>query len=872
MKRTNIPTSKKLLFALLFSGTVAFAQNPQQVQKITENYNKTELQELSLQLTAAAKAEKAEAVAYAKAHNLPVSEITKDGAFVEVQKLLPDGTLLYYSTTNKDAARSTRTNHINTGGSLGLNLNGENMSAHVWDGGHPRVTHMEYKDANGNERVHVRDAEPGAHTLNFHAAHVVGTVGAAGFNGQAKGMAPEATVNAYDWNSDAGEASAATLEGMLVSNHSYGLRLSSVPDWMFGAYTGTSRQWDNIAYYAPYYLTVTSAGNDGRSTSANGSPLAPGYDILSAMATAKNTLVVANANDANVDNNGNLISVSLDGTSSPGPTDDFRIKPDITGNGVGVFSTLETSNASYGSLSGTSMSSPNVTGSLLLLQQHYEDLNGRFMRAATLKGLALHTADDAGPNGPDAKWGWGLLNAKRAAETITENGVGTLIEELVLVDGQTITFEVTADGINDLIASISWTDLPGEAVYNITNSDIPVLVNDLDIRVTKNNDTFYPWRLTSPTTNSKDGDNKVDPFERVDVANASGTYTITISHKGTLETGGQPFSLILTGVQIECSGADVPENLAVTQTTDDSALISWDPIIGNTYDLRYRRYIDTNWTEVTNISGASYTLTDLEFDMQYEVQVRSHCSGSASAYSSTTTFDIGCVFDIVTEVEAITRVIFGGIDNSSSATSTEVMEDFTDIVGEVHKRATYDIAVEGNTNGAKTDYITVWIDWNHDGDYTDEGEMFEIGSIQNSTGTDGQQATASIEIPRSARLGEATMRVIKTSGASPVDPCLMYDRGQAEEYTLLVSNLVGIDDQKFNDFTYYPNPTEDKVYIDSKTNVSQISVFNILGQQVINSTEKGIKEVDMSALTQGTYMFKVIFEDGSIENFKILKN
>lgn len=32
------------------------------------------------------------------------------------------------------------------------------------------------------------------------------------------------------------------------------------------------------------------------------------------------------------------------------------------------------------------------------------------MKAATLKGLACHTADDAGTVGPDH--GWGLLNAK----------------------------------------------------------------------------------------------------------------------------------------------------------------------------------------------------------------------------------------------------------------------------------------------------------------------------------------------------------------------------------------------------------------------------------------------------------------------------
>ena len=61
-------------------------------------------------------------------------------------------------------------------------------------------------------------------------------------------------------------------------------------------------------------------------------------------------------------------------------------------------STYDSSDDDYGIISGTSMASPNVAGSLLLLQQYYHQMNGVFMRASTLKGLAfLHTADDVGP-------------------------------------------------------------------------------------------------------------------------------------------------------------------------------------------------------------------------------------------------------------------------------------------------------------------------------------------------------------------------------------------------------------------------------------------------------------------------------------------
>ncbi len=72
---------------------------------------------------------------------------------------MPDGTLIYYQTHNVDAAKSIRTNHLNTGGSLGYKLDGQNMIAYVWDAGHPRVTHQEYHGFGGNSRVSIEDGD-----------------------------------------------------------------------------------------------------------------------------------------------------------------------------------------------------------------------------------------------------------------------------------------------------------------------------------------------------------------------------------------------------------------------------------------------------------------------------------------------------------------------------------------------------------------------------------------------------------------------------------------------------------------------------------------------------------------------------------------
>ncbi|MGB4773899.1 MAG: S8 family serine peptidase [Daejeonella sp.] len=548
---------KKILFILSLVLALMIqtnAQTKEEILKIQEASNMQELQLLSIKYKQMDEERNARVNLVAQQNNWPIFKYNPNSSFDQLMDVSEDGKPIYYTISNVTAAKSTRTNHLNAGGSLGLNLNGQNITTHVWDAGPVRTSHQEF-----GGRVAIGDGVTVLNNNSYHSTHVTGTIAAAGVVAAAKGMAPQANVKTYEWNNDLSEATTAAANGMLVSNHSYGYLSNEVPDWWFGAYIGVSRDWDKLMFNAPYYLMVKSAGNDGNNNTANALPLNgnPNFDKLTGRNTSKNNLLVANAQDAIIAANGALISVNISTSSSQGPTDDLRIKPDITGNGTGVYSTFDTNDTQYANLSGTSMSSPNVTGTLALLQQHYNSLNGNFMRAATLKGLVLHTADDAGTPGPDVVFGWGLLNAKKAAETISENGTKTIIQELTLSAREIYILNVNADGINALMASISWTDPAGAININGTpNLTTPVLVNDLDIRITKNGTTSFPYKLTSITT-SGTGDNIVDPYERADVAGASGSYLVTVSHKGTLTNNAQNFSLIVTGISIAPCPSDV---------------------------------------------------------------------------------------------------------------------------------------------------------------------------------------------------------------------------------------------------------------------------------------------------------------------------
>lgn len=548
-----------------------------------------------------------------------------------------DGKPIYTTTDNLNAAKATGTNHLQVGGSLGLDLDGAGITVRVWDGGPVQVSHVEFQDeASALSRVTNIEAinTDGGNQIDQHGTHVTGTISAKGVNPSAKGMAGGVTVKTFNFLNDTPEMVVETADlvnSMILSNHSYGVPINQsggeqLDAWLIGAYTSGAREIDDILRTNPKYLVVTSAGNGGTDSYVGG--LVDGFDKLTIDKNAKNNLVIANASPSINPFTQNVTFV-INSSSSQGPTDDLRIKPDIAGDGTGLLSTSP--GDGYATLTGTSMSSPNVTGSLALLQQYYNQIHGVYMNSSTLKGLVCHTAtDDTSITGPDPVFGWGLLNAKRSAEVITEDSNGaSVLDELTLNNGNTYTLELGATAGDKLSATISWTDVPGVTTVNGTlNDPTPRLVNDLDIRITKDGVTYFPWKLEFSGfnfTNSK-GDNIVDNIERIDIeAPETGVYTVEVSHKGTLQGAGpfdpqsQDFALIITGNNLTLSVEenDLVRKLAVYPNPSNgeftvafqSNLNSLDNKVNiNVYDLQGRMVYNNGFINTSSSFKETITL------------------------------------------------------------------------------------------------------------------------------------------------------------------------------------------------------------------------------------------------------------------------
>ena len=490
----------------------------------------------------------------------------------ELLRVSPKGEPIYYSTDNVSAANSTQTQYLHDSGGLGIQVEGQNMIIGIWDAGVAHGGHQEFIDENGNSVVTAESSYLSSN--DDHATHVLGTMISRGVQSNAKGMAPKASAVSYDWSDDLSEVNLEASNGLLISNHSYGTPIfingsTNVPPSGIGTYNSEAKAWDGIHYAYPYYLQVASAGNDGSEENIN--PTQNGFDQIIGEKVSKNNLVVANANDVTYYANG-FVYTTINQSSSKGPSDDGRIKPDITGNGTSVYSTDSDPNDPsktnlYRSATGTSMASPNIAGSLLLLQQYYNELNSKYMRSATLKALACHTATDKGNPGPDPIFGWGVLNTKKAAELIATDKSKASISEMTINNGENLQYDfaIPADA-PEFAVTVCWTD-PSGPIISSTNSQTSVLVNDIDITITKGQDTYYPYRLNYNSVDklwswaSNDGDNSVDNVEQIRITNpVAGSYSVNISHKGNLTNDKQDFSIVVSGHQ-SSSALSLDENV-----------------------------------------------------------------------------------------------------------------------------------------------------------------------------------------------------------------------------------------------------------------------------------------------------------------------
>lgn len=275
----------------------------------------------------------------------------------------------YVFTSNVAAAISTGANLVRWNAdfdpALGGTVDGSGLYVNVNDY-EKIVEHTEFLLPSGGSRIMVAET-PWYEANGDHMTHVAGTVGAWGYDSTLLGMAPRVWLRALIQQTETHVSTyAMSYPGELhnVTNPRTGeMQMKSVmgttslgSDEHNLRYTNVSSAFDARLRDHPYYIHFYAAGNNGS-----------GFGTLSNdRQISKNTLTIGAVADVTRDAEGNYVSGGgIAGFSSRGPTYDGRIKPDFTANGVGLRSTSGATGSS--NKSGTSMATPNASGSTVLL-------------------------------------------------------------------------------------------------------------------------------------------------------------------------------------------------------------------------------------------------------------------------------------------------------------------------------------------------------------------------------------------------------------------------------------------------------------------------------------------------------------------------
>ena len=488
-------------------------------------------------------------------------------------------------------------------------LDGDGVQVLVYDAGMVEATHEDFGD-----RVIFTDEG----STHYHATHVAGTIAGDGSRSEAsggtpfqwRGMATAAEIVSYEFcctyggggwlYTDPGDIEekyneAINVHGADLANNSIGTNTAPNGydcDWE-GDYGATAILIDSIvrgSLGTPFRI-VWSAGNE-RGSGRCGTT----YHTTAPPANAKNHICVGAANSTDD---------SMTDFSSWGPTDDGRLKPDVSGPGCqeggdgGTTSTYPGNG--YSALCGTSMSGPAVAGTVALLVQ---DWRTQFETEidplpSTVKALLVHDAEDHGNTGPDYQYGYGIVQAKGSIDRLRS---ASLVEDEI-DQGETNTYYlIVQDGDSSLRASLVWDDVPGTA-----NAD-PVLVNDLDLVVTDPEGTrHYPWTLDPANPDNpavRTAEDHKNNIEQVYVdAPLEGLWTISVAGTAVPE-GPQTHSVVFTPTYTGVSSFGV--------VSFDAALYACEATVGvlvSDLDLLGMGQVDVS---ITTSVGDAETLTLFE--------------------------------------------------------------------------------------------------------------------------------------------------------------------------------------------------------------------------------------------------------------------
>jgi hypothetical protein len=312
--------------------------------------------------------------------------------------------------------------------------------------------------------------------------------------------------------------------------------------------------------------------------------------------------------------------------------------------------------------------------------------------------------------------------------------------------------------------------------------------------------------------------------------------------------GSQPAAAILAAVNggtclsTDCINTCINSisSISINDVGTNSATITWlDSGTFTAWNVRVYPFGATPGAWV-NVPSASYPAIGLNPNSYYVVEISPSCTSGLEIGGRQLIF--------VTAGDFCNGVVFADT-GGSSGNYTNMETVVRTIIPNVPNNA---IVLSFSVFSLELDYDYLYV---YDGNST-AAPLFNFGG---STGVDTPGPYTS-----SAADGSLTVKFYSDQG--------VVDEGFVATISctpnLSVNNTNG-----YIDFSYYPNPTNGKVAITSKTLISEVTVYNVTGQLLYESKINNLNtNVDLASFATGTYFFKLKFDGDKEVNFKVIRN
>lgn len=295
----------------------------------------------------------------------------------------------------------------------------------------------------------------------------------------------------------------------------------------------------------------------------------------------------------------------------------------------------------------------------------------------------------------------------------------------------------------------------------------------------------------------------------------NGAYVTLMAQRltGVSYNSGNIDNLVLK--VIPCS---VPESLAVNNVTTTSAAVSWTPAgLESAWNLQYKAASASSWTLVSNLTTPSYTLTNLQANTTYQVQVQANCGSGVSGWTSS--------------------VSFTTMDDQCAAPTNLHLVDTTN--------------------------MTATLDWNQSSSVADEWTVYYKKSSEDAWSS----ATANTHPYVLLNLEPG-----QTYNAKVTAHCTNGAISDPSETITFTTSTVGVENYELEQTEVYPNPTTGQFTIhNAQCMIQNVEVYDVYGKKLCGvEVNDNMVTLDGAGYAPGVYFIRISTDKGMV-NRRIVK-